>query len=110
MSPPGGGGGQTHRFEIFDMINQKIKSATELVLAMVIHASGAYSLSAGSALYNFSRKVRDGRFWPLEHTQKSRFFHKRLYRDKKHILDLNSMVIKTCLGVVWTYLRPLTNI
>ena len=47
----------------------------------------------------------------LSNTHKNRvFFISNFTETKKHILYLNSMVIKTCLGVVWTYLRPLTNI
>ncbi len=89
---------------------KKIKNARDLVLAMVNHPNGANSQPASTGPYRFSREVRDGWFRPLELTQKSLIFHKKLYRGKNNILNRNSMAIKTRLRVVWTYVRPLTKI
>ena len=57
-----------------------------LVLAMVNHPNGAYSQPASSTLLCFSRKVRDGRFWPIEQPQKWHFFRKKLYGEGKKYL------------------------
>ncbi len=65
---------------------KKLKTARDSVLVMVNHPSGANSEPAGSGLYRFSREVRDGWFRPLELTQKSLIFHKKLHGHKKKYL------------------------